>query len=292
MRRLPLALALAGALLLVVSTSASARPLEIKPVSFTDQVGDAGTAPDVSAVSVTNDVNGTYTIDVTFATPLTPSSFVDLFLDTDLNASTGDPQSAGADFAIEDDESTQSFGFYKWGGSPATFVSISSAAIHVRSSQDLKGLEFQVGTPDIGAGTGFNFFVESADADGSTGHYDDAPSGTAVWQYKLQQQVTLSFLAAKATAVKAGGTWVLALAAKRSDTGATLGGEGTIVCKATSGTTHLVLVTHAFISASGSNAAVCAFKVPKKLKHKLLHGTMTVSYEGSSVTHSFTTKAG
>ena len=69
-------------------------------------------------------------------------------------------------------------------------------------------------------------------------------------------------------------------------------GVGTIVCKATSGSAHLVLVTHAFISASGSSAAVCAFKVPKKLKHKLLHGTMTVSYEGSSVTHSFTTKAG
>jgi hypothetical protein len=290
MRRLPLALALAAALLLVVSTSASARPLDIKPISFTDQVGDAGTAPDVSTVSVTNDVNGTYTIDVTFATPLTPTSFVDLFLDTDLNALTGDPQSAGADFAIEDDESTQSFGFYKWNGT--TFVFISSAAVHVRSSQDLKGLEFQVGTPDIGAVTGFNFFVESADADGSAGHYDDAPSGTAVWQYKLQQQVTLSFLAAKATAVRAGGTWVLALAAKRSDTGATLGAEGTIVCKATSGSAHLVLVTHAFISASGSSAAVCAFKVPKKLKHKLLHGTMTVSYEGSSVTHSFTTKAG
>jgi hypothetical protein len=292
MRRLPLALALAAALLLVVSTTASARPLDIKPISFTDQVGDAGTAPDVSTVSVTNDVNGTYTIDVTFATPLTPASFVDLYLDTDLNPATGDTQLAGADFAIEDDESTQSFGFYKWGGSPATFSPVSPVGVHVRSSQDSKGLEFQVGTADLGAVTGFNFFVESADADGSTGHYDDAPSGTAVWQYKLQQQVKLSLLVAKAAAVKAGGTWIVALEAKRSDTGATLGSEGTIVCKATSGTTHLALVTHAFISASGSNAAVCAFKVPKKLKHKLLHGTMTVSYEGSSVTHSFTTKAG
>jgi hypothetical protein len=290
MRRLPLALALAAALLLVVSTSASARPLDIKPISFTDQVGDAGTAPDVSTVSVTNDVSGAYTIDVAFATPLTPTSFVDLYLDTDLNPSTGDPHSAGADFAIEDVESDQTFGVYKWDGTMWNFVK--TLAVKVTSSQDLKGLEFDFGTTDLGAVPGFNFFVESTEGDGSAGHFDDAPSGTAVWTYKLQQQVTLSLLAAKATAVKAGGTWVMALAAKRSDTGATLGSEGTIVCKATSGTTHLVLVTKAFISASGSTAAVCAFKVSKKLKHKLLHGTMTVSYEGSSVTHSFTTKAG
>ena len=108
----------------------------------------------------------------------------------------------------------------------------------------------------------------------------------------LQKQVTLSLLGAKATAVKAGGTWVLALAATRSDTGKTLGSEGTIVCHATSGTTKLALVTHAFVTANGASAAVCAFKVPKKLKHKLLHGTMTVSYQGQSITHSFTTKAG
>jgi len=289
MRRLPLALAFAAALLLVVSTSASARPLDIKPVVFTDQVGDGGTAPDVSTVSVTNDVNGTYTVDVAFATPLIPTSYVDVYLDTDLNPSTGDPKSVGADFVIEDVESDQSFGFYKWDGT--TWKLVQPVAVHVTSSKDLKDLKFDVGTADLGAVTGFNFFVESVDGDGSTGHFDDAPSGAAVWQYKLQQQVTLSLVAAKAAAVKAGGTWVLALAANRSDTGKTLS-EGTIVCKATSGATKLALVAHTFITSSGTSAAVCAFKVPKKLKHKLLHATMTVSFQDQSITHSFTTKAG
>jgi hypothetical protein len=290
MRRLPLALALAAALLLVVSTSASARPADIKPISFSDQTGDGGTAPDISTVSVTNDATGTYTIDIAFATPLTPTSYVDVFLDSDLNAATGDPQSAGTDVVLEDDEASNSFGFYKWDGTKFAFAT--SVGVHVRGSQDLKGLEFQVGTADLGAGTGFNFFVESVEGDGTAGHFDDAPSGTAVWNYKLQQEVKLSLVGAKATAVKAGGTWILALAATRSDTGKTLGSEGTIVCKGTSGATKLALVAHSFITSNGSSAAVCAFKVPKKLKHKLLHGTMTVSYAGQSITHSFTTKAG
>lgn len=288
MRRLPLALALAAALVLVVSTSASARPLDIQPISFSDQVGDGGTAPDLSTVSVTNDAAGTYSFDVAFATALTSTSVVDIYLDTDLNPSTGDPQSAGAEVAIEDVESDQSFGFYKWDGTKWNFTS--AVAIHVTGSNDLKDLKFDIGTADLGAVTGFNFFAESVDGDGGAGHFDDAPSGAAVWQYKLQQQVKLSLFAAKASAVKAGGTWLMALAAKRSDTGATLGSEGTIVCKATSGSTKLVLTTHAFVTTSGGSAAVCAFRVPKKLKHKLLHGTMTVSYEGASITHSFTTK--
>ncbi len=290
MRRLPLALALAAALLLVVSTSASARPADFQPVTFTDQTGDAGTAPDISTVSVNNDTAGTFTIDVAFATPLTSTSYVDLYLDTDLNGATGDPKSAGAEVVIDDDEGTNTFGLYKWNGT--TFAFASSTSVTVRESQDAKTLEFQVGTADLGAITGFNFFVESGDGDGSAGHYDDAPSGTAVWQYMLQKQVTLSLAGAKATAVKAGGTWVLALAALRSDTGKTLGNEGTVTCKATSGTTKLALLTHGFVTVNGSSVAACAFKVPKKLKHKLLHGTMTVSYQGQSITHSFTTKAG
>ena len=290
MRRLPLALAAIAALVLVVSAAASARPLDIKPIVFTDMVGDAGSAPDVSTVSVTNDAQGTFTFLVNFATPLVPTSYVDLFLDTDLNPATGDPQAVGSDTLIEDDESNQSFGFYKFDGTTWNFVN--SVAVKVRGTADLKSLEFDAGTTDLGAVTGFNFFVESVEGDGSAGHFDDAPSGVAVWQYKLQLPLKLSLLAAKSSAVKAGGTWVMALSAKRSDTGAAVGGEGTIVCRASSGSTKLVLVTRSFVSSGGggASAAVCGFKVPKTLKHKVLHGTMTVSFEGESVTHSFTQK--
>jgi hypothetical protein len=247
----------------------------------------------VSTVNVSNDAAGTYSFDVAFAAPLTRTSFIDVYLDTDLNPATGDPGAVGADDVIVDDQANQNYDFYKWDGLQWNVAK--PIAIHVIGSTDQKDLKFVVGKPDIGTVPGFNFFVESVEGDGSAGHFDVAPEGVAVWQYMLQpqQQVTLSLLAAKETAVKAGGTWVLALAAKRSDTGATLGKEGTIVCHATSGSTKLVGAGHGFVSAGSSgSAAVCSFKVPKKLRHKVLHGAITVSYEGGSVTHSFATKVG
>jgi hypothetical protein len=288
MRRLPLALALAAAL--VLSAAASARTsADIRPIVFNDQTGDAGTAPDVATVSVTNDAQGTYTFDVTFATPLVSTSFVDLYLDTDLNPATGDVHSAGADYVIEDRDSDHTFGFYKWDGTQFSFVN--PVTVKVSARQDLKGLELVVGGPDIGASTGFNFFVESVEGDGSAGHFDDAPSGVALWQYTLQKPLALSVVAGRASSAKAGGTWILALAATRSDTGNTVGSEGTVVCKATSGSTSLIATQHGFVSVSGGSIAACGFKVPKSLKHRLLHGTITVSYGGVSVTRSFTTKA-
>jgi hypothetical protein len=292
MRRLSLALALAAALTLVLATAASSRPAAgITPVVFTDPAGDSGTAADLTNVSVTNDAGGAYSLEVAFATPLVSTSVVDIYLDTDLNPATGDPQSLGAEYVVEDVEGDNSFGFYKWDGTQWNFVN--TTTIHVTGSADLKGLKFDLGSADLGNSKGFNFFVESIDGDGSAGHIDDGPSGSGSWQYKLQSPLRLSFAGGHSFAVKAGGTWVVALVAGRSDTGGTLGPEGALACSATSGATKLALVSHGFVSVGSGKGSVatCAFKVPTKLKHKLLHATVKVSYQGQSVSHSFTTTA-
>jgi hypothetical protein len=53
------------------------------------------------------------------------------------------------------------------------------------------------------------------------------------------------------------------------------------------------LSTRAFVSSGsgGISVAVCAFKVAKTLKGKTLHGTISVSYKGQTVTKAFTAKA-
>ncbi len=292
MRRLPLALAFAAALTLVLATVASSRPdAGFTPVVFSDPAGDSGTAADLTSVSVTNDAAGAYSFGVGFATPLVSTSVVDIYLDTDLNTATGDPQALGADYVIEDVEADNSFGFYKWDGTQWSFVT--TTAVAVSSTADLKGLKFDLGASDLGNTKGFNFFVESIDGDGSAGRIDDGPSGSGSWQYKLQSALQLSFAAGHAFAVKAGGTWIVALVADRSDTGGTLGPEGALACSATSGATKLAIASHGFVSAGSGkgSAAVCSFKVPLKLKHKLLHATVKVSYQGLSVSHSFSTTA-
>ena len=128
----------------------------------------------------------------------------------------------------------------------------------------------------------FNFWVESDDGDGGTGHYDDGPSGSGSWSYKLQAPLTLQLAGSHATAAKAGGTWSLVIAAVRSDTGKTVGSEGAITCSATAHGTKLKLLVRAFVSTGGGvSAAVCTFAVPKTLKHKLLSGSIHVSYRGT-----------
>jgi hypothetical protein len=278
-------------LALTLATGATAVHSALAPLTvFTDPTGDSGTAADITTVSVTNDDQGQYLFDVGLATPYTTTGVLSLYLDTDLNPATGDPKSAGADYLMIDDNTSQSAYFLKWDGTKWTDASPSATAKDSVST-DNKHVLLTVNKSEVGNSTGFNFFVEAIEGDGSDGHWDDAPSGTAVWQYKLQTVLHLALVAAHSFAVKAGGTWEIGLIVGRSDTGETLGSEGTLTCSATSGSTKLAVATSAFISGGKGKptVAVCSFKVPKKLKHKVLHATVTVSYQGQSVKHSFTT---
>lgn len=288
MSRLSTVLALVAVLTLVVTAAATARPtVEAPPVMFTDATGDSGTAADITSVGVTNDDQGQYTVDVGFATPYGPAGAFTMYLDTDLNPSTGDPSALGADYLLVDDNTVPAFYFLKWSGT--AWADAPHATVTDLLASDNKGLTLSVNKSELDNSTGFNFFVESIDGDGSDGHWDDGPAGSGAWQYRLQSGLELSLAGTRSFAVKAGGIWTVVLVADRSDTGGTLGPEGTIACHATSGTTKLALVDRAFVSggSAAGSGAVCAFKVPKRLKHKVLHGTITVSFEGQSVSHNF-----
>jgi len=295
MGRLP---ALAALLLLTLTVTASAgaatthSTATAPPVQFTDENGDSGTAPDLKTVDVTNDDKGQYTFTVGFATPYGDTAGLILYLDTDQNAATGDPDALGADYLLGDDHSTHSFFLERWNGTDWEDAS-STATVSVSISSDNSRVVASINKTDLGGSTGFNFFAVSVDGDGGDGHFDDAPSGSGSFTYTLQPTVTLALGGATALPVKAGGLWSVVMVVIRSDTGKTVGGEGAIVCRATSGSTKLAVVGHQFVSAGGGkgSGAVCLFKVPTKLKGKTLKATMTVSYSGQSVTHSFSTRA-
>ena len=115
-----------------------------------------------------------------------------------------------------------------------------------------------------------------------------------MWPYKLQNVLKLSLVAAKSFAAKAGGTWNVALVVGRSDTGGTVGPEGTLVCSGTSGSTKLKVAGHSFVSGGSGKptAAICSFKVPAKLQAQAAaRDEVTVSYQGQTVKHSFTATA-
>ena len=279
------------AALLVGAASTSAAPEHAAaavPVVFTDPSGDSGTAPDLTQVSVTNDDQGNYTFVASFGTAYGSASSFYIYLDTDGNPATGDPQSLGSEFIIDQDGSTGEYGFAQWNGSawvdtPANYT----ADVTLDTTNNT--LTVVVNKSELNNTAAFNFWVESDDADGSTGHYDDGPSGSGSWSYKLQAPLTLLLAGSHATPAKAGGTWAMVIAAVRSDTGKTVGPEGAITCSATSHGKKLKLLARVFVSTGGVSAAVCTFSVPKTLKHKVLSGSIHVSYGGITVGKTFTT---
>jgi len=277
------------------TASRTARRTVAPPKSYTDETGDSGAASDVQTVAVTNDETGQYSMDIGFGAQIISNAVIIIYLDTDQNPSSGSTNDAGADYAVEVDQASNMFFFGKWDGTQYSDAP-SDTTVSVRLAGNPTGTHLIVSfnRSEVGNGNGFNFWLLSTDGTVDPGHFDDAPSGSGTYSYTLQTAapLQLSLLASTQGKAKAGGTWSVLLIAKRSDTGATLGPEGTIACKATGGGKALQVVQKHWVSASGGvHVAVCTFHVGKKLKGKALHATVTVSYQGLAVTHKYTTHA-
>ena len=278
MRRLVALASLVGAAVAASSAGAITAP----PVSFSDPSGDAGTAPDITGVSVTNDDRGTYTITLTFANPYGAAAGAALFLDTDQNASTGDKY--GAEYLFENDHASHTFDLAVWGN--GTWQSTSETTAGVTVANDNMSIAFSVNKSEIGNATKFNFFVVTIDGDGSTGHLDDAPSGNGDFTYNAQTVFTLSLGTTHDGAAKAGGTWTVSMSAVRSDTNTAVGSEASIACSAKEGSKKLTVVKRSFVGTS----AVCTFRVPKTPKHASVQASVSVTDTGETLTKGFVAK--
>ena len=276
-RPIVLAVALAVACLLVCAAGATTAP----PTTYTDPSGDAGTAPDITGVTATNDDHGVYTFKVTFATPFVYDAWVALFLDTDQNTSTGDK--FGADYLFALDNSPHSFNLSSWKGS--YWLSISNTTAKVVIAPDKMSATFTVNKSDIGNVSKFNFFVQSIDGGGNAGHVDLAP-GSGWFTYNSPTVFTLFAGASHDGTAKAGGAWTVSMTALRSDTKAAVGAGASIACLAKEGSKKLMVVRKSFVGTS----AVCTFRVPKTPKHAVVHATVTVTAAGHSASKSFTAK--
>ena len=184
-----LSAAAAVAVALVLAGGASAA--NSQPTSFTDPAGDSGTAADITKVDVLNDDAGQYSFDVTFATAYVDTAHFSIFLDTDQNTATGDPTWDGADYALLDDHGSHSFFLLKWNGT-AWDDAPSNTTASVSIAADNLSLTVSINRSDLGDTAGFNFILLSDEGDGSTGHFDDAPSGAGHFTYTLQPTLSLS----------------------------------------------------------------------------------------------------
>ena len=290
MRRSSLLLALTALLATGGAGASLAQDRVAAPaVVFRDAAADGGTAADIASVRVSNDGQGQYTFDVAFAAPYPAAGGVRIYLDTDLNRATGDPQARGADYVLGDDNALGTFSFLRW--SRGWQEARANVTVSDSLSGDGRELSLSVGKSELGGSTAFHFRVESLEGDGGAGHRDFGPSAGS-WRYRLQQPVSLSYVGGHSLFARAGGTWSVLSVVNRSDTGRPVGPpEGRIACHASSGTTRLPLASRYFTGADGgAQGAVCTFQVPLQLRNRLLHATITVSFRGQSVTHSFSTR--
>jgi hypothetical protein len=285
MRKVTVALATA-----IAALAAAGHAHAATPQTYTDPAGDSGTAPDVTQISVGNDQTGRYEFDVSFASDYGANAQFYLYLDTDQNTSTGDPDMEGADYVVYDDHASHSFELDSWNGSDWTLAAFTTAALTI--GQDSRSLQFTINRSELADSTAFDFFVyavDGASTDNATS-YDDAPSGNGSFTYSYQQdKLTLAFVTTKS--IVKGRTWTVISTIRRSDTQTLQGSDGTIGCHS-----KLPVLLHAWVSPGGTvgSAAVCEFLLPKQ-KHKkkavAVSATVTIAAGGATTKKTVTTKA-
>jgi len=152
--------------------------------SFTDPAGDSGDAPDITAVTVSNDNGGNILVHVALAN-FTPESTVTIWLDTDKNASTGQD---GFEYRLilnnSADAAKAGWSLDQWNGT-AWVPAAQTSTVH--AAFDTTYADFRINKSDLGGTSGFSFQVWTAKlvADAITAH-DYAPDSTLLtWAYNL-----------------------------------------------------------------------------------------------------------
>jgi hypothetical protein len=90
--------------------------------------------------------------------------------------------------------------------------------------------------------------------------------------------------------VKAGKTLTVVMAATRSDTGELVGKEGRVRCRATIRGKSLRLLTSGFVTVGSQTGAGCSWRVPGNARRKTIHGSITISFQGATVSRRFAAK--
>jgi len=269
--------------LLLVSTAAlalAAAQVAGADSSYTDPAGDAGTAPDITAVTATNDAAGSLTFTVRTNQPaLSADAILDIAFDTDQNPQTG---ASGVEFVFL--ISSSGWEFLRWDGS--TFVAAGAPSANGSYANGLA--TFKVSKADLGGVEKFTFWTDAFqfDANRNIVAEDTAPNGTDAYVYAHSKPLTLRASTAKSTPAKpvAGKAFTVGTRVTRGDNGAALA-SGSVTCTVRVGTAPLRATGRV-----SNGVAVCAMKLPKTAKGKLVRVTVKVTFQGVSTTSAYSAR--
>jgi hypothetical protein len=284
--------------LIVVALCAAVPGGAANTATFQDSTGEDPAAPDITTIVVSNDDAGmlTFKVNIPNRPQLTRDILVDMFVDTDNSAATGDPEALGADYAIE--LFAGEVALFKWDGTAFTRrVGDPPATSLIFQWQD--GVTFKISAAELGNTKRLGFAIAvisglivddvTGDIDGTNAKVDTAPApgaGLFVYDVKLAPaRLVFKSMTTSPTRPKAGKAYTVRLSATRSDTGAAIA-NGQVDCAARVGTKALQPKSEKFVA----RQAVCVFQLPANAKGKTIRGTITIIFEGKKLTRPFTAK--
>ena len=280
------ACAVAAVALLGATAHASGDSVHINWAHFLDPVGDNGTAPDIKLVTVTNYGGGTVSFDTDFVSGFPGKSEVDVYIDADDNASTGAPNTAGADYLIQDFEANKTIDFSHWNGQ-AWDDSIPYSSIRITHNTKTS-VEIAVNRRQLpGSTANFRFWIASAENKDATAdsQFDIAPNN-GVWSFSFTP-VTVRITDFHVSATNGGLT--ATAAAIRSDNHELVGpSTGIIGCKATVGGRLLKVTFRGLVD--HNDVWGCVWAVPSALIGRTAHGSISIAHQFTDATRSFTVK--
>ena len=286
-------LALLAVLLAVGSAGAA------NSVTYQDSTGEPG-VKDITTVVVSNDDKGLITIrlNVPSLPQYTVDVDVDIFIDTDYNATTGSPDIPGVDYVIQ--LYRGEINLYKWDGTDFT-RRFGDPPATTLIYQWANGVNIRINATELGNTkrmrilaaviAGIVFDPVTGEPDFGPASADFAPDlGKGYFDYEVKiapARLVFKSLTMAPKTPKAGKTFTVRMAATRSDTKAAIV-NGQVDCTARAGTRAVRATSERFV---GGQAA-CVFKIPAGTKGKTLRGTITIIFEGKRLVRPFSAKIG
>lgn len=236
--------------------------------TYTDPTGDAGNAPDITQLVISNDDNGQITFQFTFSnrpTILTGEDVLVMGLDTDSNGDTGDD--AGYEYLLGFGYLGRQIVLGRATGPESYNFEVPRTTLRFADG----GRTLSINRSELGGTTAFRTRVVTSEASGILG--DTAPEGGLTWDYPL-------VLAPEIVAIRAGfvpgqprsgRAFALSSPTLRLSSGQMVAPQ-TYTCRAT--------LAGRVLRATGR----CRWTIPRRSGGKRLVITVTAAYGGVSAT--------
>jgi hypothetical protein len=264
---LRLLVSLTAVVALLSVPTAHGRVADHNPVEVTDPSGDSNGAPDITGVTVANDLSGMilFVVEVANRSGFARDDDVTIYLDSDRSAATGLPErGGGVDYLLRIDATTSQLSLGRWNG-----TGFETAPGTTLQGAWVNGYIAGVNHLELGATGAFAFFVRTR-LQGSAGNQVDFAPADTYFPYTLTpphiEAIAPRFSPA---APRAGSTFRVNSVQLQFET-AESATAAAFTCRATLAGKRI----------RGTGRGACTFKLPKSAKGKRFVLTMTATAAG------------